>query len=93
MRDSKDTQRFDLVVIRIRKKLRTFAESKPCMHCLLKLNKMFGRKLRNIYYSTNEGKLICKSLELLLKEKNTYISSGNRRQMKICKKNHTNISP
>ena len=64
---------FDLIVMRITKK-GTIGDSAPCRNCMIKLKKNKTIKIRNLYYSTNNGSMICQPF-------NTYdtlhISSGN----------------
>lgn len=50
----------DLVVVRL-SKTGKLGQSKPCFHCLLRINSS-GLKIKNIYYSLSDGTIKCEKL-------------------------------
>ena len=76
--------RFDLMVIRI-SKTGILGESRPCFHCLEKLENS-GVKIHNVYYSTKSGSLTKEKFSTMKESKKTVYSSGYRRNMKILEK-------
>lgn len=76
--------RFDLMVIRI-SKTGILGESRPCYHCLEKLENS-GVKIHNVYYSTKNGLLTKEKFNTMKESKKTVYSSGYRRNMKILDK-------
>jgi len=64
---------FDMIVMRITKN-GVIGESAPCRNCMIKLRKNKIIKIRNLYYSSSDGSIICKPFNTF----NTHhISSGN----------------
>ena len=66
-------KRFDLLVLCITNsgKLRN---SKPCSHCLIRIQKLCGCRIRNILYSTNEDLVVSQKFSKL---ENHHITRGN----------------
>lgn len=65
-----------LYIIRINKK-GLLKMSKPCFHCIKFMNKITKKYNFNIkiYYSNNDGKIICTSLHDLTYDSNIYVST------------------
>lgn len=71
-------KRFDLVVIRVNSR-GLLRMSKPCIHCVIGLWKKCGDRLRNIYYSDEDGNIICvKFKDMLSCKTSCCVSKGNR---------------
>lgn len=68
------SKKLDLFVIRITKG-GNLAESRPCSHCvgILSRSKL---NIRNVYYSTSSGLIVCESFKSLISNSNTHISRG-----------------
>ena len=67
-------KKLDLFVIRITKG-GNLAESRPCSHCIGILSKS-RLNIRNVYYSTSGGTIICESFKSLISNSNNYVSTG-----------------
>ena len=73
----------DMLVIRLNK-IGTLKNSKPCLHCILDIEKICKKKkikIRYIYYSINDNIIIKKKFSELKEEtksNNYYITRGNR---------------
>lgn len=74
-------QSYDLLVIRLSPK-GYLGESRPCYHCLQKLEQVnSGIKIKYIYYSTYNGNIIKEKFYLMKESNKTTYSSGYRRSM------------
>lgn len=79
-------QEFELLVIRL-SPTGHLGESRPCFHCLSKLEQArSGVKIKNIYYSTSKGIIIKEKFSQMKESKKTTYSSGYRRSMSKHKK-------
>lgn len=70
---------FNLLVVRLTK-TGIIGESRPCYHCLLALQNS-GLKIKYVYYSTNEGKIVRERFSEMLDSEITYISLGHRKKL------------
>ena len=61
----------DIVVIRINKNL-ALKNSRPCSMCIEKMKKL---GIRKVYYSNNDGEMICEDVKTMTSE---HISAGNK---------------
>lgn len=77
--------KFDLLVIRI-SKTGKLGESRPCYHCLKKLEES-GIKIKNVYYSTNLFGIQKEKFNLMKDSDKTTYSRGYRTSMR----KHKNI--
>lgn len=71
---------FDLLVFRIFHN-KTLHYSRPCYHCIRKMEKSLFIKIRNVYYTAEQGMLKCESLHELIDSADNgtaKISSGYR---------------
>jgi len=71
---------YDLIVIRL-SKTGKLGESRPCYHCLQKLENS-GLKIKNVYYSTRGGNLEKERFKYMKESHKTTYSSGYRRSMR-----------
>ena len=69
----------NLFVIRLTK-TGSVTESRPCYHCLQRLQK-YCSNIGYVYYSTSEGKIVRERLSNMLNSNRTYVSFGNRRRL------------
>lgn len=72
----KKLKKVDLLVIRVSKNGQ-FGNSKPCIHCILKLSKNLpekGYSLRDVYYTNESGSIVCTRFNELLHETNPHVS-------------------
>lgn len=72
-------KKFDLLVVRLSKTER-LGESRPCYHCLHKLEQS-GVKIQNIYYSTRDNIIVKEKFNQMKESEKTTFSSGYRRSM------------
>jgi hypothetical protein len=73
--------KINLLVVRL-SKTGIIGESRPCYHCLCKLQK-YSHIIKYIYYSTSDGKINRELLtQNMLNSHKTHISSGNKRKRK-----------
>jgi len=70
----------DMLVIRLTK-TGILAESRPCYHCLCFMEKSCVN-IKNVYYSTCDGKILKERLVEMKNSSNTCISSGMRNKNK-----------
>jgi pyrimidine deaminase RibD-like protein len=73
---TKQLRYIDLLVIRL-SKTNKLGESRPCYHCLNKLQHS-GLNIRYVYYSTSSENIIREKFNYMIDSEKTYISSGNR---------------
>lgn len=73
------TKAINLLVIRLTK-TGVLGESRPCYHCLLRLQQI-GLKIKYIYYSTADGRIAREKFSTMIESDKTYISLGNRRKL------------
>ncbi len=71
-------KKIDLFVIRITKG-GNLAESRPCYHCIDILSKS-RLNIRNVYYSTSYGTIVCETFENLRLNSKKYITTGFKRK-------------
>jgi len=69
-----------LLVVRYNK-TNKLGSSRPCKHCLIKLQKS-GLNIKYVYYSINTNILKKEVFRDMLNDKNTYISNGNKYRSK-----------
>lgn len=72
----KKLKKLDLLVIRV-SKTGQFGNSKPCIHCILKLAKNLPEKgytLRTVYYTDEFGNIISSQFNDLLHESKPHVS-------------------
>jgi len=69
----------NLLVIRLTKTGK-LGESRPCYHCLQRLNDC-GVKIKYVYYSTADGRIMREKLSDMIDSPKTYVSLGNRRRI------------
>lgn len=62
----------DLVVIRVNNS-GLFCMSKPCLHCIIELNKKCGDNLRYVYYSTDTRNIVREKFSSLVNDKNKHM--------------------
>lgn len=67
----KSSKGLDIIVIRINKNF-TLKNSRPCNHCIDKLKKI---GIRKVFYSNENGQIICEYIEHM---KKIHISAGSR---------------
>jgi cytidine deaminase len=85
-RNKKKLKKIDLLVIRANKT--NMGNSKPCIHCILKLKDLPSRGyvLNRIFFSTNTGVIVMCRLDDLLAEEAPHMSSfyrGTGFQLKV----------
>lgn len=71
----------DMIVIGYSKKNTKFSSSRPCRHCIEKLEDAtikYKFNLKNIYYSTTTGNIISEKFRNMKNDKLQHISSGNK---------------
>ena len=75
----KKLKKVDLLVIRVNKV--TMGNSKPCIHCILKMNSLpeKGYVLENVFYSTYDGSIETCSLNYLLYSDDLHMSAYYRK--------------
>ncbi len=66
--------RYDILVIRLTK-LGKLGNSRPCYHCIKSLQQS-NIKIRNVYYSTNQGKIVKEKLSEMDDKNFVHITSG-----------------
>lgn len=72
----------DLLVIRLSKS-GIVGESRPCLHCIRRLQKMVDRngvRISNVYYSTKYGDIERENLSDMENKDSTYVSSGYKQK-------------
>lgn len=67
----KKVKGMDIIVIRINKNL-ILKNSRPCNQCIDKLQKI---GIRNVYYSDDNGNIVCEKVDVMEK---LHVSSGSR---------------
>lgn len=67
-------KKLDLFVVRITKTGK-IAESKPCMHCIKILGKT-RLQIQNVYYSTNDEKIVCDTFYNLINCSSHHVTGG-----------------
>jgi cytidine deaminase len=72
--NNKNPIKLDLLVIRVASQM---GNSKPCIHCLLKLRELPSRgySVRRVFFSTSSGAIVRYSLDYLLNEEDPHVSS------------------
>ena len=79
--NQKRIDKYDVIVIRI-SKTNKLGSSRPCYHCICGLLNNPVVKIRYVYYSLNNGKIIREKLEDMLSCELTSMSTGWRRRNK-----------
>jgi tRNA(Arg) A34 adenosine deaminase TadA len=74
---SRRIDRYDVLVIRVSKTGKLGA-SRPCYHCINSMQNNPFVKIRNVYYSVNNGQIVRERLEDMLNSSLTTISTGWR---------------
>ena len=74
---SKRIEKFDVLVIRI-SKTGKLGSSRPCFHCISTMMNTPIAKIQNVYYSTNDGKIVREKLDTMLESELTIVSTGWR---------------
>ena len=77
----KRIDKYDVLVIRI-SKTNKLGTSRPCYHCINSMMNTFYIKIRNVYYSTTDGKIVRERLDDMLESTLTCISTGWRARTK-----------
>lgn len=77
----KRLDRFDVVVIRV-SKTRKLGTSRPCYHCINSMMNTNYIKIRYVYYSTIDGKIVRERLDDMLESSLTRVSTGWRARTK-----------
>ncbi len=85
---NKRIEKFDVLVIRISKTGKLGA-SRPCFHCINSMVNTSIVKIQNVYYSTNDGKIIKEKLDNMLDSDLTIVSTGWRVRTNKRKKNNS----
>lgn len=73
-------KKLDLLVIRVNRG-GSLCSSKPCLHCVTMLSQLLplkGYRVRNIYYSTEDGDIASASLVSLLRDEFPHVSKYHR---------------
>lgn len=81
---SKRINKYDVLVIRVAKNNK-LGSSRPCYHCIMSMMKNSFVKIRNVYYSTNDGTIVREKLSEMLKSKLTCVSTGWRRRTRMAR--------
>ena len=71
-------RQLDLMVIRITK-TGLLAQSRPCFHCIDILSKS-RLNIKNVYYTTNNGQIVCETFSEMALNPIVYITRGFRRK-------------
>lgn len=66
---------YDILVIRV-SRTGAYGSSRPCFHCIRTMMKHPRVRVRNVYYSTNEGMIVREKLSEMLVTTPPYISAG-----------------
>ncbi len=74
---NKRIERYDVLVIRI-SKTNKLGISRPCYHCINSMINNSMIKIRHVYYSTNDGRIVRERLEDMLDCELTCLSTGWR---------------
>ena len=53
------------------------SNSKPCLHCLVHMEKYYKNNIRYIYFSNQDGNIYRKTLDQLLND-NIHVSKSNK---------------
>lgn len=78
----KRIEKYDVIVIRI-SKTNKLGSSRPCYHCICGLMNNPIVKIRYVYYSLNNGKIIREKIDDMLSCELTCMSTGWRRRNKM----------
>ena len=78
LRIKKDNKKINILVIRITHdgELR---QSRPCKHCIMSLSQYRNVRIKNIYYSDQNGDIIKEKFKDMIDGDNFHISKGNRK--------------
>lgn len=71
----------DIIVIRVLKNGQ-IKNSKPCSKCLQHLNNIKGYKIKNVYYSTDDGNILVEKFSKLFNSETKHISKRFKYKMK-----------
>lgn len=55
--------------------------AEPCHHCMLQLKRATYVNIKNVYYSTKSGGIICKKFDDMVRTPTVFVSSGYRMRM------------
>jgi cytidine deaminase len=73
---NKHPKYYDACVIRLSKTAGRMGNSRPCYHCILAMRNDPVIKIRYVYYSTNDGRILRERLATMLSSEKTCMSSG-----------------
>lgn len=73
----KRPEKYDVLVVRFSKTHR-LGSSRPCMHCIMSMQEASNIKIRYVYYSTPDGKIVREKLDDMLDTDLTIVSTGWR---------------
>ena len=73
----KRIDKYDIIVIRISRTYK-LGSSRPCYHCINTMMNASSIKIRYVYYSTRDGKIVRERLDEMLKSELTHVSTGWR---------------
>ncbi len=73
----KRVEKYDVLVVRFSKTHR-LGSSRPCMHCIMSMQEASSIKIRYVYYSTPDGKVVREKLDEMLDTDLTIVSTGWR---------------
>ena len=76
----KRIEKYDVLVVRFSKTHR-LGSSRPCMHCIMSMQEASTIKIRFVYYSTTDGKIVREKLDDMLDTDLTIVSTGWRTVM------------
>ena len=88
-RSSKRKIKVDLVVIRVNKS-GGYGNSKPCLHCILTLSQNLPKKgyqLCSVYYTNEEGGVVCSRFKHLCNDTTPHVSKYYRERNYQMRKN------
>lgn len=84
------SMKMNLLVVRI-SKTGKLNNACPCHHCMLQLIRANFVNIKNLYYSTSDGVIVCKKFNDMRDSPPTFISSGYRVRMGITKTTKTRV--
>lgn len=79
---AKKYSKVDLIVIRINKQGK-YRQSRPCYHCIMRLNKSMGI-IKNIYYTNDNGDITVEKLTDMLNSEIKHIAGSGRKHKNNC---------
>lgn len=77
----KRIDKYDILVIRISKTYK-LGSSRPCYHCINSMMNTSAIKIRYVYYSTPNGRIVRERLDEMLESELTHVSTGWRARTK-----------